>query len=192
MDVATVAASQQQTVGALVGNGLAGHNASGGLGQSHTGGLENERHGTGSTRVGFDDVQRVGHEGVLHVDQTLHVAAGGDGVGAFAQTANLVVGQRRRRQGAGGVAGMDAGFLDVFHNAADVQLLAVKQRIDIDFDGILQELIDQQRGGQTARDHSIGLGLGKRAIHVLVELLVVINDFHAAATENVAQGTSTG
>ena len=82
---------------------------------------------------------------------------------------------------------MDAGFLDVFHNAADVQLLAVEQRIDIDFDGILQELIDQQRGGQTARDHSIGLGLGKRAIHVLVELLVVINDFHAAATENVAR-----
>ena len=120
VDVAAVALGQQQTVGTLIGDGFAGHDAGSSLGQCHAGGLGGERHGTGGARVGFDHVQRVGHEGVLHVDQALHMAALGDGVGAFTQATNLVVGQGGRRQGAGGVTGVDTGLLDVLHNAADV------------------------------------------------------------------------
>ena len=33
---------------------------------------------------------------------------------------------------------MDASFLDVLHDAVDIQLLAVEQRVDVDFRGILQ------------------------------------------------------
>ncbi len=90
-------------------------------------------------------------------------------------------------QGAGGVAGMHAGLLDMLHNAADIQFLAVEQRVDVDFDGVLQELVDQQRAGQTAGDHGIGLGLVERAVHVLLKLGVVVHDFHAAAAEHVAR-----
>ena len=51
----------------------------------------------------------------------------------------------------------------------------------------MQELVDEQRGGQAAGDHGIGLGLGKCAVHVLVELLVIVDDFHATTAEHVAR-----
>ncbi len=187
MDVATVAMGQQQTVVALLLDGLAGHDAGRGLGQGHTGGLGGERHRTGRTWVGFDHIQRVGHEGVLHIDQTLHATTLGDGVGSLAQTTNLVVGQRAWRQGACGVSGVDAGFLDVLHDAADVQLLAVEQGIDVDFHGVLEELVDQQRRRQASGDDRIGLGLLQRTIDVLAQLGVVIDDFHASSAEHVAR-----
>ena len=50
-----------------------------------------------------------------------------------------------RRQHAGTVAGMDAGFLDVFHDAGDHNLFVVAQRIDIDFVRVFEELVDQDR-----------------------------------------------
>ena len=40
---------------------------------------------------------------------------------------------------------MDAGLLDVLHHAAQVQLLAVVQRIDIDLDRVVEEPVDQYR-----------------------------------------------
>ncbi len=78
MDVATVAVGQEQAVVTLLLDGFADHDAGGGLGQCHTGGLGSERHGTGGTRIGLDDVQSVGHEGILHVDQALHATALGN------------------------------------------------------------------------------------------------------------------
>ena len=68
-NITTIAVRQQQVVVTLLLNGFASHNAGRGLGQCHTGRLGCERHGTGGTRIRLDDVQRVGHEGVLHVDQ---------------------------------------------------------------------------------------------------------------------------
>lgn len=187
MDVATVAVGQEQAVVTLLLDGFADHDAGGGLGQCHTGGLGSERHGTGGTRIGLDDVQSVGHEGILHVDQALHATALGNGVGAFTQTTDLVIGQRARRQGAGGVTGMDASFLDVLHDAADIQLLAVEQRVDVDFHGILQELVDEQRRRQTAGHDGVGLGFLQCAIDVLAQLGVVVDNFHATAAEHVAR-----
>ena len=186
-NVTTVSMRQQQAVIALLLDGFAGHNAGRGLGQCHTGRLGCERHGTGGTRVRLDNVQGVGHEGVLHVDQALHATALGDGIGAFAQTADLVIGKGARRQSACGVTGMHASFLNMFHNAADIQLFAIEQGVDVDFHGILQELVDQQRRRQTARNHGIGLSFLQCAIHILAQLGVVVHDFHAATAKHVAR-----
>ncbi len=38
---------------------------------------------------------------------------------------------------------MDAGLLDVLHDAADVDLGAVAQGVDVDLDRILEEAVDQ-------------------------------------------------
>ena len=40
---------------------------------------------------------------------------------------------------------MDAGLFEVLHDAADVQLVAVVQRVDVDLDGVVEEPVDQQR-----------------------------------------------
>ena len=187
MDVTAVTLRQQQTVGSLLGDGFTDHDAGRRLGQGHARCLRSERDGTRGSRVGFDDVQSVGHEGVLHVDEAAYTAALRDGVGAFTQTADLIVAERARRQGACGVAGMHTRFLDMLHDAADVEFLPVEQRIDIDFDGVLQELVDKQRGGQTPGDDHIGLRLVERAADVLFKLIIVVHDFHAAATEHIAR-----
>ncbi len=40
---------------------------------------------------------------------------------------------------------MDPRLLDVLHDAADVELVPVKQRIDIDLDRVIQEPVDEKR-----------------------------------------------
>ena len=44
-----------------------------------------------------------------------------------------------------GVAGVDAGLLDVLHHAAEEELLAVEQRVDVDLDRVVDEPVDQHR-----------------------------------------------
>ena len=80
---------------------------------------------------------------------------------------------------------MHAGLFDVLHDAADVQLFAVEQGIHVDFDGVLQELVDEQRGGQASGHDRVGLGLVERTVDVLGQLGVVVDDFHAASAEDV-------
>ena len=41
---------------------------------------------------------------------------------------------------------MDAGFLDVLHDAGDEHVaVGIADRIDVDFDGVVQEAVDQHR-----------------------------------------------
>ncbi len=42
---------------------------------------------------------------------------------------------------------MDAGLLDMLHDAGDVDVVAVGDGVDIDLDGIGQVLVDEQRTG---------------------------------------------
>ncbi len=39
--------------------------------------------------------------------------------------------------------GVDSGFLDVLHDAADDAPLAIRQAVDVDFDCVFQELVDE-------------------------------------------------
>ena len=85
-------------------------------------------------------------------------------------------GERMRRQRAGRVAGMDAGFLDVLHDPADEHVLAVGERVDVDLDGVGEVRVDQHR--RLARHHH-------RLGDVAVELRRVVDDLHGAAAEHV-------
>ena len=40
---------------------------------------------------------------------------------------------------------MDAGFFNVLHDAGDDDVFRVAERVDIDLDGVLQEVIDTNR-----------------------------------------------
>ncbi len=50
-----------------------------------------------------------------------------------------------RRKRACTVAGMHAGFLDMLHHPGDHDVLAVRNRIDIDLDRVAQILVDENR-----------------------------------------------
>ena len=58
----------------------------------------------------------------------------------------MAVDHLERRHHAGAVAGMDARLLDVLHDAADDDRAGrIGDRIDVELDGILEELVDQDR-----------------------------------------------
>ena len=73
---------------------------------------------------------------------------------------------------------MDAGLLDVLHDAADDDGRAVADRVDVDLDGLLEELVDE---------HRLDRGEAWTAsAHVAVERVVVVDDLHRAPAQHVA------
>jgi hypothetical protein len=93
-----------------------------------------------------------------------------------AELVDDLLAERDRRQAARRVAGVHAGLLDVLHDPADVQLGAVVQRVDVDLDRVVEELVDH--------DGVLGARLGDPG-DVVVERGVVVHDLHAAAAEDV-------
>ena len=71
---------------------------------------------------------------------------------------------------------MDAGLLDVLHDAAEEQLLAVEERVHVDLDRVVDEPVDQHR--------VLRADLGRPG-DVALERLVAVDDLHAAAAEDV-------
>ena len=71
---------------------------------------------------------------------------------------------------------MDAGVLDMLHDAADDDRLAVGDRVDVDLDRALQVAIDQQR---------MALARQQRVRDVAAEVGLVGDDLHRAAAEHI-------
>ena len=87
------------------------------------------------------------------------------------------LGDAVRRDDAGAVAGVDAGLLDVLHDAADDHRAGrVGDAVDVELDGVLEELVDEHR--------PLGRRLHGRR-HVAVERGHVVDDGHGAAAEHV-------
>ena len=84
--------------------------------------------------------------------------------------------QRVRRQRARRVARMHARLLDVLHDAADHDVLAVAERVDVDLDRVVQEAVEQHRRIVRHLD---------RLAHVALEIAAVVDDLHRAAAEHV-------
>ena len=73
---------------------------------------------------------------------------------------------------------MNTGLLDMLQNAADVDLFAIAQGVDIGLDRTLQEAVQIHRVvGANAR--SLG--------HVIAQMLGIVGDHHAAAAQHVAR-----
>ncbi|GAA3072703.1 hypothetical protein GCM10020000_66920 [Streptomyces olivoverticillatus] len=71
---------------------------------------------------------------------------------------------------------MDAGLLDVLHHAAEVELVAVVERVDVDLDRVVEEAVDEHRVlGDQARVPLQVAGQGG----------LVVDDLHAAAAQHV-------
>ncbi|CKS79678.1 Uncharacterised protein [Mycobacterium tuberculosis] len=136
---------RQQAFGAQLGNGGAQHDPGACLGEWHRCGLGYKRNGTARSRVGFQDVEHVILERVLHVEQPHHADAVRNGFSGLTHLRDVAAAQRDRWQRTGRVTGVDAGLLDVLHDPADIDLGAITQRVDVDLDRVLEEAVDEHR-----------------------------------------------
>ena len=139
-----------------VGEPLAEHDPAGELGERQPGRLGHERHGARRARVGLDHVERVAQHAVLHVHQPDHAELERDRARRRADLVEHLVPERVRRQHAGGVARVDPGLLDVLHDAADPDVLAVADRVDVDLDRVLQEAVEEDLRGRVRRRSGAG------------------------------------
>ena len=71
---------------------------------------------------------------------------------------------------------MDAGFFDVLHDAGDDDVFSVAKGVDVDFDRVFEEVIDE--------DGTL-LGVFDGFLHVAGNAFAVEGDDHSAAAENV-------
>ena len=164
--------------GSQRGERFAGLYACGRLRELDAGRLGHERHGPGRPRVRLQHVEHAGRQRVLHVQQPAHAHPGGDPGRGLADPVDVGAAQRDRRQRARGVAGVDAGLLDVLHHAADVDVRPVAERVDVDLDRVFEEPVDQDR----MRRGDLGGGLD-----VTREHRVVVHDLHRTAAEHIAR-----
>ena len=176
----------QEAFGPELHEGGADHHPGRQLHQRDAGGLGHERHRAGGPGVGLDHEDLVGLDRVLDVDEPPDVEGFGDGPGVGLDDGQGLVGQRRRRDDAGAVPGMDPRLLDVLHDPADQAVAGVvPQGVDIDLDRVLQEAVDQDRaiGREPAflaqRAEAGELGHGRP------QAVVVVDDGHGPAPEDV-------
>src|SRR5699024_5469068 len=175
---ATVAIGRKDALLLELGDGRAQHDAGCGLRHLHARGLGHERRSAGGARVGLDDVEDVVLQRVLDVHQTLHADALGQLAGGFPDLFDVLLPQRHRWQRTGGVTGVDTGLLNVLHHAAEVDVLAIAESVDIDLDGGIQEAVDQDR---------VLVSDLRGARDVVTQAGLVVDDLHATAAEDVGR-----
>ena len=169
---------------AEIGKLLTHHQPDGDLWQRHSGGFADVGNRAGSSRVHFQNEHLPFLvDGVLHVHQTDDfqrqcqlARVGLDGL-------DLLAAQRVRGQNAGTVAGVNTGFFNVLHDAGDKNLFSVAKGVDIHFDGVFQEPVDQY--GPVLRD-------GYRFPHVAADRFLIVGNHHAAAAQHVAGPDQNG
>ena len=161
-----------------VGDRLPHGDPGGRLGELHRRRLGHERDRAAGAGVGLDHVEDVVLDRVLDVHQSAHADAGGQLLRRVPDLQQVGRAERDGRQGAGRVAGVDPGLLDVLHDPAEVEVGAVEERVDVDLDGVLQEPVDQHGvgGAQVGGLGDVGLERG-----------VVVDDLHPPAAQHVGR-----
>ena len=129
-----------------LGERPAGHHLGGDLRQRHAGGLRQVRHRARRARIHFEHVHDVVLDRVLHVHQADHLQRARDAARVVANRREVALGADERRHDARAVAGVNAGLLDVLHDAADDDGAGrVGDRVDVELERVLEELVDQHR-----------------------------------------------
>ena len=64
----------------------------------------------------------------------------------------------------------------MFHDATNIDISAIAQRININFDGIIEKAINQ---------HRVGSRYNNRITHIAFKIGDLVNDFHRPPTKNI-------
>ncbi len=73
---------------------------------------------------------------------------------------------------------MDAGFFNMFHDAADIDISAIAQRVNIHFNGVVKEPVNQYR---------IVAGNNNRITHIAFQIRLDMNHFHGPPAQNIGR-----
>ena len=101
------------------------HDLRGKIGQRHAGGLGHKRGRARGAGVDFQNVDVVALDGELYVHQTDDAQFLRQRLGLRGDKGHMIIGERIGRQDAGGISGMDARLLDMFHDARHIDVRAV-------------------------------------------------------------------
>src|SRR5262245_10490593 len=166
---------------------LAGHDARRDLSDRPPDHLGDERHRAGSARIDPEHIDVAVLDGVFDVHEAADIERKRKLAGLAAELVDGLLVERVRRQRAGRVAGMDAGFLDVLHDAGDHRLLAVGEAVDVDLDGVGEIAVEQQRA--LRRHHKLRrpVEIAGEPRDVAVELRAVVHDLHGAAAQHIGR-----
>ena len=118
---------------------LARHQARSNLGDRLAHAFRDERHGAARARIDLEHIELIALDRELHVHQALDAERERKRPRFRADALDDGLAERIGRQRAGRIARVDAGLLDVLHDARDEHLAAIAERIDIDLDRVLQE-----------------------------------------------------
>ena len=124
------------------GEVLARHDAGRDLGHRQADDLRHERHGTRGARIDLQHIDVAVLDGVLHVHQAADLQRQRELAGLVVERGDGCGLEIMRGQRAGGIAGMNAGLLDMLHDAGDECVLAVREAIDVDLDGVRQVAVE--------------------------------------------------
>ena len=121
------------------------HDLGGELGHRDVADLRDQRDGPRAARVGLEDVDDIPGDRVLDVHQADDVQRDGDLARVVADGLQVQRRDADRGDDAGGVPGVDARQLDVLHDRGDEGVGAVGDGVGLGLDGVLEELVDQDR-----------------------------------------------
>ena len=141
------------------------------------GNFAEERHGTGRTRVNFNNEHFVIAYNVLNVNHAVYFKADGNSVGVIDNSFNNRFCQRTRRIYGNGVAGVYACAFDMFHNAGNQYVLAVADSVNFNFRA-LQIVVNKYRMFVRSLNG---------VCHVVFQFIIVINNFHSTAAEYIGR-----
>ena len=96
----------------------------------------------------------------------------------------MPVGDQIRRHDTGTVTGVDAGLLDVLHDAADDHRSgSIRDGVDVELERVLEELVDQHR--------VLGRGVDGFG-YISIERTSVVDDRHRATAKHIRRPHDEG
>ena len=161
----------------LIREAAADHDSRCDLRQWHAGRLGQIRDRARRARVDLEHVDRVVLDRELRVHQADDFQRARDAPRVIANLRDVARRDEIRRHDAGAVARVNAGLLDVLHDAADDDGAGrVSDCIDVELEGVFEELVDED-GMPRRRGDGVG--------HVAIQRRRVVDDRHAAAAKHV-------
>ena len=145
------------------------------FGQGNTGRLAHEWDGPGCPGIHLQDIYDPILDRILDVHQAHHVQFLCQGPRVPFELFQNVRIQRNGRQDTRTVTAVDPCLLNMFHDPSDDRIPAIRYGIHIDFNGMLQEPVDQYR---------LTWGDLDGALHVIFQIGLVIHDFHGTPTQD--------
>ncbi len=138
--------------------------------------LRHKRHRARGAGINFQNENIIALYSHLHIHQAHHLQLHRNVFYLLADDVLNMHWQVVGRQGARRIAGMHTGLLNMLHDRTDNYLLAIADSIHVYLYSLVQIAIKQHR--------SVVRHVHCR-LHVLTELIVVINDFHRPTSKNI-------